>query len=83
MPCGPGIASLAPQQNPTSMADPTSQESSPVEISVLDLPKNLGDLVLKADAAIEQNNLGYAVKILLSVLKAEPGFVDGRKNFDS
>ena len=61
------------------MADQSPQESSPVEISVADLPKNLGDLVLKADAAIEQNNLGYAVKILLSVLKAEPGFVDGRK----
>ena len=63
------------------MADQSPQESSPVEISVADLPKNLGDLVLKADAAIEQNNLGYAVKILLSVLKAEPGFVDGRKSF--
>ena len=61
------------------MADQPSQESSPVEISVADLPQSLGDLVLKADAAIEQNNLGYAVKILLSVLKAEPGFVEGRK----
>ena len=79
LPCGSGIASLAPQQNPSAMADQPSQESSPVEISVADLPQSLGDLVLKADAAIEQNNLGYAVKILLSVLKAEPGFVEGRK----
>ena len=44
-----------------------------------DLPKNLADLVLKADAAIEQDNLGYAVKLFISVLKVEPGFVDGRK----
>ncbi|MEC9055084.1 MAG: tetratricopeptide repeat protein, partial [Verrucomicrobiota bacterium] len=29
--------------------------------------------------AIEQNNLAYAVKLFLSVLKAEPGFVEGRR----
>ncbi len=61
------------------MAEESIEASSPTEIGVADLPKNLGDLVLKADAAIEQNNLAYAVKLLLSVLKAEPGFIEGRR----
>ncbi|MEC9055502.1 MAG: hypothetical protein VX633_09360, partial [Verrucomicrobiota bacterium] len=61
------------------MVEESSEQPSPTEIGVKDLPKNLSDLVLKADAAIEQNNLGYAVKLLLSVLKMEPGFIDGRK----
>lgn len=61
------------------MVEESSEQPSPTEIGVKDLPKNLSDLVLKADAAIEQNNLEYAVKLLLSVLKMEPGFIDGRK----
>ncbi|MEC9054249.1 MAG: hypothetical protein VX633_03015, partial [Verrucomicrobiota bacterium] len=61
------------------MAEESIEASSPTEIGVADLPKSLGDLVLKADAAIEQNNLAYAVKLLLSVLKAEPGFIEGRR----
>ncbi len=61
------------------MAEESIEASSPTEIGVADLPKSLGDLVLKADAAIEQNNLAYAVKLFLSVLKAEPGFVEGRR----
>ena len=61
------------------MAEESTEASSPTEIGVADLPKSLGDLVLKADAAIEQNNLAYAVKLLLSVLKAEPGFIEGRR----
>ena len=61
------------------MAEESTEASSPTEIGVADLPKSLGDLVLKADAAIEQNNLAYAVKLFLSVLKAEPGFVEGRR----
>jgi len=61
------------------MAEEPIEASSPTEIGVADLPKSLGDLVLKADAAIEQNNLAYAVKLFLSVLKAEPGFVEGRR----
>ena len=61
------------------MAEQSVEETHPVELGVADLPKNLADLVLKADAAIEQDNLGYAVKLFISVLKVEPGFVDGRK----
>ncbi|MDP7106836.1 MAG: hypothetical protein QGH41_07140, partial [Roseibacillus sp.] len=61
------------------MVEESIEESSPTEIGVEGLPKNLSDLVLKADAAIEQNNLGYAVKLLISVLKTEPGFIDGRR----
>ena len=61
------------------MVEESSEQPSPTEIGVKDLPRNLSDLVLKADAAIEQNNLEYAVKLLLSVLKMEPGFIDGRK----
>ncbi|MCS5538429.1 MAG: tetratricopeptide repeat protein [Roseibacillus sp.] len=61
------------------MVEESIEESSPTEIGIEGLPKNLSDLVLKADAAIGQNNLGYAVKLLISVLKMEPGFIDGRK----
>ena len=61
------------------MVEESIEEARPTEIGVEGLPKNLSDLVLKADAAIEQNNLAYAVKLLISVLKAEPGFIEGRK----
>jgi tetratricopeptide (TPR) repeat protein len=63
------------------MAEPSIQdeEPKPTEITAKDLPKNLSDLMLKADAAIEQSNLSYAVKLLGSVLKIEPGFLEGRK----
>ncbi|NIP97859.1 MAG: tetratricopeptide repeat protein [Akkermansiaceae bacterium] len=58
---------------------PVESESKPTEITAAGLPKSLGDLVLKADAAIQQSNLPYAVKLLMSVLKAEPGFLEGRR----
>jgi tetratricopeptide (TPR) repeat protein len=61
------------------MAEQPIEETKPTEITAKDLPKNLSDLILKADAAIEQANLSYAVKLLVSVLKMEPGFLEGRK----
>ena len=61
------------------MAEQPIEETKPTEITAKDLPKNLSDLILKADAAIEQANLSYAVKLLMSVLKREPGFLEGRK----
>lgn len=74
-----GSRFISAPRNPTVMAEQSIQETKPTEIGHGDLPKNLSDLVLKADAAIEQNNLGYAVKLLISVLKLEPGYVEGRK----
>lgn len=61
------------------MAEQPIQDDKPTEITVADLPKNLADLVKKADGALEQSNYNYAVKILLSILKIEPGFLEGRK----
>jgi tetratricopeptide (TPR) repeat protein len=61
------------------MAEQPIEDPKPTEITAKDLPKNLSDLILKADAAIEQSNLSYAVKLLMSVLKLEPGFLEGRK----
>ena len=58
---------------------PVESETKPTEISAADLPKNLSDFVLKADAALEQKNYSYAVKLLQTVLKTEPGFLEGRK----
>jgi len=44
-----------------------------------DLPANLKNLWLKSLSAIEMNNLDYAVNLLQSILKEEPGFLPGRK----
>ncbi len=43
------------------------------------LPENLKKLFLKALAATEQQNHGYAISILQNVMKEEPAFLDGRK----
>lgn len=52
--------------------------SSPL-VNEVDLPQNLRSLVQKADAAIQSQNVGYAVQLLLPVVKAEPQFLDGRR----
>jgi tetratricopeptide (TPR) repeat protein len=52
--------------------------SSPL-VAEVDLPQNLRSLAQKADAAIHSQNVGYAVQLLLPVVKAEPNFLDGRK----
>jgi len=52
--------------------------SSPL-VTEVDLPQNLRSLVQKADAAIQSQNVGYAVQLLLPVVKAEPAFLDGRR----
>jgi len=52
--------------------------SSPL-VTEADLPQNLRSLVQKADAAIQSQNVGYAVQLLLPVVKAEPQFLDGRR----
>jgi tetratricopeptide (TPR) repeat protein len=52
--------------------------SSPT-VAEVDLPQNLRSLVQKADAAIQSQNVGYAVQLLLPVVKAEPNFLDGRR----
>ncbi len=51
--------------------------SSPL-VNEADLPQNLRSLVHKADAAIQSQNVGYAVQLLLPVVKAEPHFLEGR-----
>ena len=52
---------------------------SPTTVSEADLPQNLRSLVQKADAALQSQNVGYAVQLLLPVVKAEPNFLDGRR----
>ena len=49
------------------------------EITEGDLPPNVKQLWLKALSAVQTNNHGYAVKLLLPVLKDAPAFLDGRK----
>jgi tetratricopeptide (TPR) repeat protein len=48
-------------------------------ISETDLPQNLRSLVQKADTAIQVQNFGYAVQLLLPVVKAEPQCLDARR----
>lgn len=60
------------------MAEQSIQDQ-PTEITAADLPKQLSDYVAKADAAIQQDNHGYAVKLLQAVVKTEPRFVEGRQ----
>lgn len=52
---------------------------SPSLVNEVDLPQNLRSLVQKADAAIHSQNVGYAVQLLLPVVKAEPHFLEGRR----
>ncbi len=49
------------------------------EITEAELPPNVRALWLKALSAVQTNNHGYAVKLLLPVLKDAPAFLDGRK----
>src|SRR5262245_61445375 len=49
------------------------------EITEAELPANVRALWLKALSAVQTNNHGYAVKLLLPVLKDAPAFLDGRK----
>lgn len=44
-----------------------------------DLPQGYRNTYEKAVAAVKMNNHGYAVELLLSVIKDNPGFLDGRK----
>ncbi len=48
-------------------------------ITEADLPQNLRSLVQKADAALQVQNVSYAVQLLLPVVKAEPNFLEGRQ----
>ena len=61
------------------MADEAQQTELPTEIGEKELPKELADLVQKAKNAFEIQNHKYTVAILQGVLKAEPGFLDGRR----
>jgi tetratricopeptide (TPR) repeat protein len=49
------------------------------EITEAELPPNVKALWLKALSAVQTKNHGYAVKLLLPVLKDAPAFLDGRK----
>lgn len=49
------------------------------EITEADLDPNVKQLWLKALSAVQTKNYGYAIKILQSILKDHPGFLDGRK----
>src|SRR3954451_11022700 len=44
-----------------------------------DLPPNARTLWLKAHSAVELRNFGYAISLLLAVLKESPGFLEARK----
>jgi tetratricopeptide (TPR) repeat protein len=48
-------------------------------VTEADLPQNLRTLVQKADGAMQAQNVGYAVQLLLPVVKAEPNFLEGRR----
>ncbi len=49
------------------------------EISVEQLDPSVKSLYDKALAAVQKSNPGYAVKLLLSVVKDAPGFLEGRQ----
>ncbi len=44
-----------------------------------ELPDNARTLWLKARSAVELRNHGYAIRLIQTVLKDNPGFLDGRK----
>ena len=44
------------------------------EKSITDIPRNLRDQFEKGTAALQQNNLDYALSLFVAVLKAEPAF---------
>lgn len=49
------------------------------EISEADLDPKVKPVWLKAMTAVQTKNFGYAIKLLQSVLKDSPGFLDGRR----
>lgn len=49
------------------------------EITEAELDPNVKALWLKAMSAVQTHNHGYAIKLLQSILKDNPGFLDGRK----
>jgi hypothetical protein len=49
------------------------------EISENELPPSVKPLWLKALTAVQANNHDYAITLLQSVLKDNPGFLEGRK----
>ncbi|BCX50037.1 tetratricopeptide repeat-containing protein [Haloferula helveola] len=49
------------------------------EITEADLDPSVKPLWLKAMTAVQTKNYGYAVKLIQSVLKEAPGFLDGRR----
>ncbi|MBB5352265.1 tetratricopeptide (TPR) repeat protein [Haloferula luteola] len=49
------------------------------EITVEQLDPSVKSLYEKAQAAVQKSNPGYAVKLLLSVVKDAPGFLEGRQ----
>jgi tetratricopeptide (TPR) repeat protein len=65
---------------------PEAGEYSPNDISMneevlheTDLPQGFRNTYLKAVDAVKMNNHGYAVELLLSIVKENPKFLDGRK----
>lgn len=49
------------------------------EISEVELDPKIKPVWLKAMTAVQTKNFGYAIKLLQSVLKDAPGFLDGRR----
>ncbi len=49
------------------------------EITEDELPANIKPLWLKAIAAVQANNAGYAVSLIQGILEQSPGFLKGRK----
>jgi len=52
---------------------------SPEPITENDLPGEQRKLYLRAMGALEMHNYGYAITMLQSLLKDQPGFLDGRR----
>lgn len=48
------------------------------EKSLSEIPRAVRDQYEKGVSALERSNLDYAIELLLSVMKAEPGFLAGR-----
>ncbi|MEM9017837.1 MAG: hypothetical protein AAGC68_12550, partial [Verrucomicrobiota bacterium] len=49
------------------------------EVKQHELPEKLNKLYLKAEAAMELRNWGYAISLIQAILQKEPGFLEGRK----
>lgn len=55
------------------------RKSTMPEITEAELDPSVKALWLKSLAAVQNNNHGYAIKLLQGVLKDTPGFLDGRR----